>query len=72
VSRLEELGFAAAIFPALTAMTAMSTMETALRHLAETGESSHPGLPVYDFEKACRLFGFDSYRELAKSWDELE
>jgi 2-methylisocitrate lyase-like PEP mutase family enzyme len=71
VSRLEELGFAAAIFPALTAMTAMATMETALRHLKETGDSSHPGLSVYDFKRACRLFGFDDYRELARRWDKL-
>lgn len=71
VKRLEELGFAAAIFPALTAMTAMTTMETALRHLKETGDSSHPDLPVYDFRKACRLFGFDDYRELARRWDKL-
>jgi 2-methylisocitrate lyase-like PEP mutase family enzyme len=71
VSRLEELGFAAAIFPALTAMTAMTTMEKALRHLKQAGESVHPELPVFDFKRACRLFGFDSYRELAKSWDKL-
>ncbi|MEX1311547.1 MAG: isocitrate lyase/PEP mutase family protein [Candidatus Sulfomarinibacteraceae bacterium] len=72
VSRLEELGFAAAIFPALTAMTAMATMEIALRHFRETGESDHPELPNYDFKKACRLFGFDKYRDLAARWEKLE
>lgn len=72
VGRLEEIGFSAAIFPALTAMTAMTTMETALRHLKETGDSALPELPVYDFKQACRLFGFDRYRDLAARWDELE
>lgn len=70
-ARLEQLGFAAAIFPALTAMTAMSTMDRALRHLKGTGDSSHPDLPVFDFKQACRLFGFDHYRELARRWDKL-
>lgn len=72
VARLAEIGFAAAIFPALTAMTAMATMETALRHLKECGDSTHPDLPAYDFKKACRLFGFESYREMAARWEKLE
>jgi 2-methylisocitrate lyase-like PEP mutase family enzyme len=72
VSRLAELGFSAAIFPALTALTAMTTMEEALQHLKTAGDSSHPGLPVYDFRKACRLFGFDDYRDLAARWEKLD
>jgi 2-methylisocitrate lyase-like PEP mutase family enzyme len=71
MARLEELGFSAAIFPALTAMTAMTTMETALRHLKEAGDSSHPDLPTFDFKRACRLFGFDDYRELAERWNAM-
>ena len=71
VARLRELGYAAAIFPALTAMTAMTTMERALRHLKETGDSSHPGLPTFDFERACRILGFDEYRKLQERWNRL-
>jgi 2-methylisocitrate lyase-like PEP mutase family enzyme len=71
-ARLEQLGFAAAIFPALTAMTAMSTMEAALRRLKETGDSRHSELAIFDFKRACTLFGFDDYRNLAKRWEDFE
>ena len=71
VARLEEMGFSAAIFPALTAMTAMTTMERALRHLKETGDGQHPELENFDFKRACRLFGFDDYRALQERWNDL-
>ena len=71
VTRLEELGFSAAIFPALTAMTAMATMEKALRRLKEHGDGTHPELESFDFKRACRLFGFDEYRELQARWEEF-
>jgi len=71
VARLEELGFSAAIFPALTAMTAMTTMEKVLRHLKEHGDSVHPGLESFDFKRACRLLGFDDYRELQARWSDF-
>lgn len=72
VARLEEMGFSAAIFPALTAMPAMTTMERALRHLKETGDSTHPDFETFDFKRACRLFGFDDYRALQERWNGLD
>ena len=72
VARLEEIGYAAAIFPALTAMTAMTTMEKALRHLKDSGNGTHPDLETFDFKRACRLFGFDDYRELQTRWERLD
>lgn len=72
VTRLEELGFSAAIFPALTAMTAMTTMEKALRHLKEHGEGTHPELESFDFKRACRIFGFGEYRELQARWNDFD
>jgi len=71
VPRLQEFGYSAAIFPGLTAMTAMTTMETALRHLKDTGDSTHPELETFDFKRACRLLGFDEYRELQERWGDL-
>jgi len=71
VARLEELGFSAAIFPALTAMTAMTTMEAVLRHLKEYGDSEHPKIESFDFKRACRLLGFDEYRELQGRWNDF-
>ena len=72
VDRLHEIGYNAAIFPALTAMTAMSTMEKVLRHLKETGGSEHPECESFDFTLACQLLGFDEYRELQRRWGEFE
>jgi len=72
VARLEELGFSAAIFPALTAMPAMTTVEKVLRRLKEHGDSQHPDLESFDFKRACRLFGFDEYRELRRRWEEFD
>jgi len=71
-SQLEKIGYNAAIFPALTAMTAMTTMETALRNLKETGDSTHPDLPTFDFKRACRILGFDDYRALQARWEKLD
>lgn len=72
VARLENLGFSAAIFPALTAMPAMTTMENVLRRLKETGDSRHPEHASFDFKRACRLFGFDDYRALQARWEKLD
>lgn len=72
VARLEELGFSAAIFPALTAMTAMTTMEKVLRRLKETGDSEHPELESFDFKRACSLLGFDDYRALQARWNSFD
>ncbi len=71
VARLEELGFSAAIFPALTAMPAMTTMEKVLRRLKEHGDSEHPELESFDFKRACRLLGFDEYREFQARWNDF-
>ena len=71
VDRLEEIGYNAAIFPAQTAMTAMTTMEKALRHLKDTGDSRHPALETFDFKRACRILGFDDYRDLQQRWEKL-
>ncbi len=72
VASLENLGFSAAIFPALTAMPAMTTMENVLRRLKETGDSRHPEHASFDFKRACRLFGFDDYRALQARWEKLD
>lgn len=72
VDQLKAIGYNAAIFPGLTAMTAMTTMEAALRHLKDTGDSTHPDLPTFDFERACRILGFDDYRELQARWENLQ
>lgn len=70
-SELANLGFSAAIFPAMTAMAALAVVETALRHLKQSGDSSHPELACFDFQRICRMLGFDEYRSLDRRWEAL-
>jgi 2-methylisocitrate lyase-like PEP mutase family enzyme len=69
--RLEQLGYSAAIFPAMTAMAAMAVVDRSLRHLREHGDSRHPELENFDFQRMCRLLGFDEARSLASRWQSL-
>jgi len=66
--RLEELGFSAAIFPAMTAVAAMAAVEQSLRYLRDHGDSRHPALDSFDFQRMCHLLGFDEMRSLARRW----
>jgi 2-methylisocitrate lyase-like PEP mutase family enzyme len=68
-SRLEELGYSAAIFPAMTAVAAIAVVETSLRHLREHGDSRHPQLENFNFQRMCRLLGFDEFRSLGRRWE---
>jgi 2-methylisocitrate lyase-like PEP mutase family enzyme len=69
--RLAQLGFSAAIFPAMTAVAAMAAVEKSLRHLREHGDSRHPELECFDFQRMCRLLGFDEIRSLGSRWESL-
>jgi 2-methylisocitrate lyase-like PEP mutase family enzyme len=69
VARLAEIGYAAAIFPAMTAVAAMAVVEQSLSYLREQGDSRHPDLERFDFARMCRLLGFDEMRALSSRWD---
>lgn len=46
IKRLDEMGFAIAIFPGVMAVPAMAGMERSLRHLAEVGISNTEAMPT--------------------------
>ena len=69
VARLAEIGYAAAIFPAMTAVAAMAVVERSLSFLREQGDSRHPDLERFDFVRMCRLLGFDEMRALSSRWE---
>ena len=46
IKRLDEMGFAIAIFPGVMAVPAMASMERSLRHLAEVGISNTEAMPT--------------------------
>lgn len=67
-SKLKELGFAIAIWPAVNALSATHAMEKAMRTLKETGTTDARGLELYEFEDFCEMVGFEAVWEFEKRW----
>jgi 2-methylisocitrate lyase-like PEP mutase family enzyme len=65
---LEEIGYACAIFPAMTSLAAMAAMEKSLLHLKRTGTSLSPDIPLFDFNEFCGLIGFEEVWAFEKKW----
>ncbi len=70
-SKLEEIGYSLAIFPALTGLAAAAAVETALRNLKATGTSLSPDVPLFDFEEFNTLIGFSEVWEFEKKWGDV-
>jgi 2-methylisocitrate lyase-like PEP mutase family enzyme len=65
-SVLEEIGFAYAIYPALTSLVACTAVEKALRDLKDKG-IGEPA-EIFDFKEFCSLIGFDEVWDFEKKW----
>jgi 2-methylisocitrate lyase-like PEP mutase family enzyme len=65
---LADIGYALAIYPAMTSLVAAAAMETALRHLKSAGSSRSPDLPMFDFQTFCGLIGFDEVWDFERKW----
>lgn len=65
---LQAMGFAGAIFPAMTALAAAAANERALRGLFETGTSLNDGVELYSFARMCSLLGFDEVYAQDARW----
>lgn len=63
--QLEEIGYALAIFPALTSLVAAAAVEQALVGLKERGEGDPP---MFDFKEFCGLIGFQEVWDFEKKW----
>ena len=68
VETLKDIGYAMAIFPAMTGLAAAAAVETALRSLKATGTSLSPDVPLFDFEEFNRLIGFPDVWDFEKKW----
>jgi len=67
-AELTDIGYALAIFPAMTSLVAASAMEQALTRLKNDGEG-HPGeMPIFDFKEFCGLIGFEEVWDFEKKW----
>ncbi|HWK68979.1 MAG TPA: isocitrate lyase/PEP mutase family protein [Rhizobiaceae bacterium] len=68
VKQLSEIGYAMAIFPALTGLAAAQAAEHALRTLKIHGTSDTPDVPLFDFGEFNQLIGFSEVWEFEKKW----
>ncbi|HLG87217.1 MAG TPA: isocitrate lyase/PEP mutase family protein [Alphaproteobacteria bacterium] len=66
--RLQELGYACAIFPATTALAAAAAIEKSLTLLKETGANPAREMPFFDFMEFCCLIGFEEIWEFERKW----
>jgi 2-methylisocitrate lyase-like PEP mutase family enzyme len=67
--QLQEIGYAAAIYPALTSVVAAAAVEDALIKMVEQNGSPEPeGVPIFDFKEFCSLIGFEEVWAFEKKW----
>ena len=64
---LADIGYAFAIYPALTGLVA-AAMESALRQLKDTGDGEPTDPPLFDFKEFCGMIGFQEVWDFEKKW----
>ncbi len=67
---LKALGYACAIFPAMTALAANAAMARALKNLKDTGTSLSPQVELFSFDEFCRMVGFEEIWKFEEQWRE--
>jgi 2-methylisocitrate lyase-like PEP mutase family enzyme len=71
-AELEQIGYACAIYPAMTALAAAAAVRHALRRMRETGTSVNADVPLYDFKAFCSLIGFEDVWAFERRWADVE
>lgn len=67
--RLEQLGYAIAIYPVLGFLAAAAALERAFAHLKQHGDSTTlPPQESYGFGRICELMGFPEVWEFERKW----
>lgn len=70
-SVLKDIGYAGAIFPALTALVSAAATQHALSRLKQSGTSLHDDVKLFAFEDFCRLIGFEDVWAFDERWKHL-
>lgn len=65
---MQDIGYALAIFPAMTSLIAAAAMETALRRMKAEGTGEPAGMPLFDFKTFCSLIGFEEVWAFERKW----
>lgn len=70
IPELQELGFAAAIFPAMSSLAAAAAMDRAYAEMKAMGYVSPDSVPRYDFQSFSRQIGFEEVWAFERKWAE--
>jgi 2-methylisocitrate lyase-like PEP mutase family enzyme len=71
-AELEKIGYACAIYPAMTALAAAAAVKHALTRLRETGTSLNAEGPLRDFNAFCSLIGFEDVWAFERRWADVD
>lgn len=66
--QLQDVGYAFAIYPAMTSLIAASAMERALLRLKNNGDGEPADIPMLDFKEFCGMIGFQDVWDFEKKW----
>lgn len=72
VNELQDIGFALAIFPAMTALSAAAAMEKALVTLKHEGTALPGSVSHFSFAEFNELIGFREVWEFERKWSPIE
>lgn len=67
-TELADIGYAMAIYPAMTGLAAAQAAENALAAFVKTGTSVTPAQPLFDFAEFNELIGFPEVWEFERRW----
>jgi 2-methylisocitrate lyase-like PEP mutase family enzyme len=67
-AQMQDIGYALAIFPAMTSLIAAAAMEAALRRMKDEGTGEPEGMPLFDFKQFCSLIGFEDVWAFEQKW----
>lgn len=67
-AELAAIGYACAIYPAMTALAAAQAIDHALTRFKQAGTSQHPDVPLFNFKEFCQLIGFEEVWAFERKW----
>ena len=67
-SELQAMGYAMAIYPAMTGLAAAAAVEAALTSFKATGTSRSPDVPLFGFDAFNQLIGFPEVWDFERRW----
>lgn len=70
-AQLQEVGYAAAIYPGISALAAIQATHDAYASLKTRGDGNVEGVPFFDFMRFCRILGFEDVWSFEEQWKDV-